>query len=449
MAIICGIDFSESSTRAANVAAVIAGRRKEPLHLVHCLADWEENVFSDETDALAAIARRTLDKEAEKLRASGVEVHTHVEMGAPDSVLIPFARRHSATLLVFGATGRNKADGQPVGRSADRIAQKSDVPALVVRDPEPFEAWAKGERPLRVLVGLDFNLVTDAAWRWALDLGRVGPTETIGTFAYWPPQEFQRLGLGGARSYVDRDPEVEKVILRELQERFTGGAPGRVKLRAEPTIGKPADHLLSVSTEEEADLIVVGSHQRSKIAHLWEGSVSRGVLHYARGSVACIPPPAQVAPRMGSEIRTALAATDFSPTGNAGVECAYRQVGRGGKVYLVHVVDPPPGRSALEPTDILPTSASSAETHKELFQKLLSLVPMRAILDDKETEPLVLESRDVATAIVQAADRLGVDILCLGTQGRTGVSSVLMGSIAQRVLAQTQKPLLLTRAPRE
>ena len=46
---------------------------------------------------------------------------------------------------------------------AERTAESAPVPTLVVRDAAPFEAWARGERALKVFVGVDFSASCAAA----------------------------------------------------------------------------------------------------------------------------------------------------------------------------------------------------------------------------------------------------------------------------------------------
>jgi nucleotide-binding universal stress UspA family protein len=54
-----------------------------------------------------------------------------------------------------------------------------------------------------------------------------------------------------------------------------------------------------------------------------------------------------------------------------------------------------------------------------------------------------------AMAICQAAERLDVDIICLGTHGRTGLPRAALGSIAEAVLNHTRRPVLLARGMKE
>ena len=449
MSVLCGIDFSESSAKAAEVAVGIATRLNQSLDLVHALPDWAEEVHGDEKTGILRAIRLALEKEAERFRDCGAEVRVRLELDPPEKSLIRVAREESAKLLVLGATGRGRAGGRPVGSTADRLAQKSHVPTLVVRTAEPFAKWIEGEKPLRVVVGLDFNLVSDEAWRWTQELARVGPVEVVGVHSYCLPSEFHRLGLRGIRSYVDPDPEVDRVLRRELEERFQARCGASVQLRLEPSIGLISDHLLFVASEAKADLVVVGSHQRSAIGRLWEGSVSHGVLHHAQSSVACIPLFTIEGLRAGPEVRSALAATDFSPIGNSALEYAYAQVGRGGRVYLVHVLAPAARRLETEPMDIFTVSSSLADAKKSAEEKLRTLIPLRSIIHDRSTEVLVLESRDPADAIAQAAERVGVDVICLGTHGRSGIAKAVLGSVAQAILSKTKRPVLLVHAPKE
>jgi nucleotide-binding universal stress UspA family protein len=60
-----------------------------------------------------------------------------------------------------------------------------------------------------------------------------------------------------------------------------------------------------------------------------------------------------------------------------------------------------------------------------------------------------LEQGDAATEIVRVAQETHCDLIVIGTHGRTGLSRVLMGSVAEKVLRQAPCPVLAVKTPFE
>lgn len=50
---------------------------------------------------------------------------------------------------------------------------------------------------------------------------------------------------------------------------------------------------------------------------------------------------------------------------------------------------------------------------------------------------------DIAQEIVKTAKSLGADLVCMGTHGRGKVGTMVLGSIAQKVISQSTLPVLL------
>lgn len=446
MTIICGIDFSPGSRKAAEVAAAIGARRKEAVVMTHALERWPVQAHGDKTEGIVGEACRAVEREAQQLRGHGAEVRTRVDLDTPLSALAKRVREEAADLVVVGSSGAEVESRHGVGRTADHLAQHAQVPTLVVRHSEPLEKWLRGEKVLTVVVGLDFNAASDQAWRWALALRRLGQVRLVGVHVYWPPEEFHRLGLSGMRSYVDDDPEVERVLRREVERRFP--ADGEAQRVLSPSIGRRGDHLLAVAAKHGADLVVLGSHGRSAIQRLWEGSVARNVLHYANASVALVPSTGLAPPTaVGSQV--VLAATDFSPEGDAAVAKAFGQVGPGGVVHLVHVIAPRQAPSVWKPHDIFAVSPDQGDAQRSIEDKLKARLPISGFPDERRAEVHVLESAHCADAIVQAAERVGAEIICIGTHGRGRLANAVLGSVAQGVLQKTERAVLLVRAARK
>jgi len=447
MAIVCGTDFSEASNEAVEVASRLAVKMRKTLHLVHALDVPVEARGNAPDDPILSFAEAHLARRAERLRHSNVRVVPHVKVGPPDEVLRDVASELSANLIVIGALGQRRPGTWQLGSHADRTAERTHVPVLVVREAAAFERWVHGERPLRVVLGVDASLSSETAGRWITELAALGRCEVVLTHLYWAPEEFQRLGLGGFRSWGDTDPTITRSLEQEYSERFAAlFSAAKVSYRLEPHFGRIGDGLAALAAKEQADLVVVGCHHRGALARAWEGSVSRHVLRCAGTSVACIPAPTDAQELATKTLRSVLVATDFSETGNAAIPLAYSAVTYAGHVHLVHVLEA--SHDPMTPYDIFASPEQDTPARAEARRQLQGLVPRDFGGAAATTHVHLLEEKKPQTAICQAAERLGVDLICLGTHGRTGLSRAILGSVAGAVLEQTRRPVLLARPPR-
>ena len=325
------------------------------------------------------------------------------------------------------------------------MAQRAGVPVLVVREARPFRAWAIDQTPLKIVLGAELSLSTDSAVARVEELRALGPCAVRAVRLFWPPAEFQRLGFSGARSYLDIDPAVTRVLTDELRERLPNEGAGYA-LRVEPHLGSLGERLAAIATQDHADLVVVGSHDRNVMERIWEGSVSHATLHHAHTAVLCVPFDESLT-RARPRARRVLAVTDFSRLGNAAIGLAYAVAESAGTVHIAHVV-PARERTPLDFHDIfgLDNANQPSAARDEALKRLHALAP-EGSHGNRPTQLHVLESDNQAEAIAQAAERLHVDLIVLGTHGRSAITKAMLGSVASSVLNLTKKPLLLAREP--
>lgn len=58
----------------------------------------------------------------------------------------------------------------------------------------------------------------------------------------------------------------------------------------------------------------------------------------------------------------------------------------------------------------------------------------------------IRHASDAAEEIIDFADKNAIDLIAMSTHGRTGLSRMVFGSVAEKVLRGTSKPILLIRA---
>lgn len=427
MSIVAATNFSEASRRAALAAAALARARRVPLWLVHQMQPVGSR---EQGEVLRQAVRALLQSEAERLREHEVQVETVVLESAGVDAVAEFAMRHDASLIVAGPN-RPEPPAGALGGDLDRMAHGSAVPLLVVKDADAIREWAARKRPLRVVLGVDRSAPFNAARDYVAELRKYGEVELIAARVFHPFEECARFGLALPYVLDQIPPPLEDALTREVHG-LVGTLPdGRpVPVVLQPSVGRYADQLVEVARKVKGDLVLVGTHHRSGMAKLW--SVSHHTLRLAEMSVLTVP-SAVATQQAIPTLRRILVATDFSEAGNSAIPWAFSMVARGGVVHLVHVDE------AVEDT-----------AHREhRLQRLRMLVPVDA--QSRETMALceVLPSQEVATTLVQTAERLDVDAICLASKASATVLGHLFGSVANDVLRRTRRPVLVVRPPEQ
>src|SRR5262245_48788200 len=118
--------------------------------------------------------------------------------------------------------------------------------------------------------------------------------------------------------------------------------------------------------------------------------------------------------------RTILFATDFSPASNVafGVASALARDYRA-RIIVLHVIEPVRMGFAEFTSYVGPDEDRS-----------LAMENLRAITAPNITLEHRLLEGEPAAVIVDAATETGADIIVMGTMGRTGLTRVVMGSVA-------------------
>ena len=138
--VVVGVDGSDQSRRAAEVAAGIARASGAPLHVLTVVRPpegwWGVVGSPPPAEALSASmdrAQRTvLDRLIEQIDMTGIEVIASQEIGDPATALSDYCERVGADVLVVGRRGAGLVERLVLGSVADRLAHMSPCALLIV-----------------------------------------------------------------------------------------------------------------------------------------------------------------------------------------------------------------------------------------------------------------------------------------------------------------------------
>jgi nucleotide-binding universal stress UspA family protein len=241
----------------------------------------------------------------------------------------------------------------------------------------------------------------------------------------------------------------ERVLERSRRDAERLGASVRTAYAGTNRLEPIAETIARAGARDGADLVVVGSGGAKELLRYTLGSITHRLVHVSRLPVAVVRAGAKI---LRSPIRI-LAATDGSKPSRAAVAFAARLTAAIPRARLVVLTV-----STLA-ADIALTGAA--------FVRALGVLPdldraereaadriLRAAA--KETGGLGKRARFVyrkparptraAQTIVREAARQASDLIVLGNAGRSAVNDLVLGSVAQRVLDLSRRPVVLVRA---
>ena len=190
-----------------------------------------------------------------------------------------------------------------------------------------------------------------------------------------------------------------------------------------------------------ADALVIGvpAHRRGTSTGLSLASILRS----ATVPVFCIPEAAHPTQRRIPEVRSVLIAFDLSETSRTAILPAYGLLLGGGHAELCYVHE----RGPANALDGLPAKpALTDDERRTIDAQLHAATPYEAAEHGIATHTSVLEGLSAIEAILQAAERLDVDVIALGSHGRSGLTRTLLGSVAEEVARRSTRPVLIVRA---
>ena len=272
--VLVATDFSGAATSAVERAARLPISPGSTLTVLHVLAPGSRP--EDRADAerslghAASVAADTATRAGRK----AVDVFPRLVEGTPFVEIVRTARHGRNELIVVGRHGERTFRELLLGSTAERVIRKGDTSILVVasRPGTPYE------RPLVAVDCSDTSRrAVELAWRLADP--KVQALEVVHAYHALPEHMFRDVGFS-TEVALEYQREAKKQAQAAVEE-FLAGVEETPPARSVLRDGDARQVILDLAVQHDADLLALGTHGRSGLAHALLGSVAEAVIRAA------------------------------------------------------------------------------------------------------------------------------------------------------------------------
>ena len=139
-----------------------------------------------------------------------------------------------------------------------------------------------------------------------------------------------------------------------------------------------------------------------------------------------------------------LFCTDFSKNSDCAFDYAFGIAKRDdGILYILNVIPPTPQLYKLEDTYLTKEQLDEIRTILRKDREKMFDDKYLTHIKDKTKVRVVTESGREDDKIIEFAQKEKIDILVIGTHGRTGIEHVFLGSVAEKIIRRSPIPVFV------
>ena len=280
MKTLAATDFSTRSNRALRQAALLAQSDDSLLFMVHV-------VDNDQPDDLVRMEQREAERILREQMGAMPEIRwTHarpmVIAGDPFDGILQAAAEIQPDLIVMGSHRKQLLRDIFIGTTVERVIRKGSVPVLMVN----HEAQRRYER---ILAPTDMSDVSASALHAARSIGLLGDGATlVHAFTALAKGKMSVAGVD-RNSIADYIEGERRQVSNELAAFLIANDLQSSQWRLRVEDGSPMEIISRAVTDIEPDLMVMGTHGRSRLIKALIGSTTEEALRSLNVDILVIP----------------------------------------------------------------------------------------------------------------------------------------------------------------
>jgi nucleotide-binding universal stress UspA family protein len=203
--------------------------------------------------------------------------------------------------------------------------------------------------------------------------------------------------------------------------------------------GTPSATIVDYADDRAVDLVAMPTHGRQGVERLLLGSVTERVVRRATVPVLTIRPDEE---RLSYPYRNVLVPTDGSDCADAALDAGIEvATATDADLHVLSVVD-------VTSLGVDVRAEFQVDVLEESANEIVTEAAETASAGGVEAVSGVVEfGSSIGRAIVEYAEEHDVDLVVVGTHGRTGLDRYLLGSVAEKLIRTAPVPVLTVRAP--
>ena len=261
-------DLSARSDRALERAVSLTREHGAELTIVHVI---DEGLPASLANAQETAARQAIQEHVNALTAgNGLPISIEVVLGRAYVDILEMSEKTEADLIVIGVHREDAFKDMFRGTTAERVIRAGNVPVLLVKE-------RMGGPYRRVIVGVDFSVYSRRAVEFAASFVPNGQLHLV--HAYHVPFKGFLHGDDTRRQFSKQhQTQFQKMVDEEMASFLSTVEANAPKLERIMQEGMPQEILHRQVNRLKPDLLVVGTHGRTGVAHAFLGSVAEDML---------------------------------------------------------------------------------------------------------------------------------------------------------------------------
>lgn len=194
--------------------------------------------------------------------------------------------------------------------------------------------------------------------------------------------------------------------------------------------------LVEYTTDHDIDLLAMGTSSPSGLSRFLMGSITRRTLRAVDVPVLTVNPDTSPS----SRVESILLPTDGSAGAEAAAEYALDLAeALDASLHVINVVDVTGPWETLESDQLISSFEMAGQ------EAVDSVLERSEQLDISSVQASVLDGSPSEVTIEYATDK-NLDLIVMGTHGRSGLDRVLLGSVAERVIGHAIQPVVTAKS---